>query len=190
MVNILEFVVDFTLKWRNPGRFLAKIRAKIRVKLKFLWVCRPFVQLGRKVQPACFGAGCCIEMFFIKFSFPKLLVHWRSLKFSKFSQIFQSQTVALRPTTRIVIVFIDTISGWNCALKLVLLTVFDLKYTLGKDAKMLDSVIVFYRSSLYLRICAVYLRVIRPKTFSPVSAFECSFDDDDDDSGGRKQRDC
>ena len=68
--------------------------------------------------------------------------------------------------------------------------VLDLKYTLGKDAKMLDSVIVFYRSSLYLRICAVYLRVIRPKTFSPVSAFECSFDDDDDDSGGRKQRGC
>ena len=28
------------------------------------------------------------------------------------------------------------------------------------------------------------------KTFSPVSAFECSFDDDDDDSGGRKQRGC
>ena len=28
MVNILEFVVDITLKWRNPGRFLAKIRAK------------------------------------------------------------------------------------------------------------------------------------------------------------------
>ena len=81
--------------------------------------------------------------------------------------------------------------GFKFALKLVLLTVFDLKYTLGKDAKMLDSVIAFYRSCLYLRICAVYLRVIRPKTLSPVSAFECSFDDDDDDdSGGRKQRGC
>ena len=78
----------------------------------------------------------------------------------------------------------------RCALKLVLQTVFDLKYTLGKDAKMLDSVIVFYRSSLYLRICALYLRVIRPKTFSLASAFECSFDDDDDDLLGRKQRGC
>ena len=35
---------------------------------------------------------------------------------------------------------------------------------------MLDGVSVFYRLSLYLRICAVYLRVIRPKTFSAFSA--------------------
>ena len=28
MVDILEFVVDITLKWWNPGRFLAKIRVK------------------------------------------------------------------------------------------------------------------------------------------------------------------
>ena len=32
-----------------------------------------------------------------------------------------------------------------------------------------------------MHICAVYLREKRPKTFSPVSAFEWTFDDDDDD---------
>ena len=45
-------------------------------------------------------------------------------------------------------------------------------------------------AGIRLRICAVYLRVIHPKTFLCVSAFEWTFDDDDDDSGGRLQRGC
>ena len=146
----------------------------------------PKVYLRSNTPPGA-KLGLCRSTIYSKFFIGGPSKFPNFLKFSiAHLGLAKSQTVALRPTTRIVIIIIDTISGWNCALKLVLLTVFDLKYTLGKDAKMLDSVIVFYRSSLYLRICAVYLRVIRPKTFSPLSAF----DDDDDDSGGRKQRGC